>query len=93
MYLNERRLAAAAEALRRTEDKILTIAESVGFENLSNFNRQFKKVWDDSQRIQRIMQSCAPIWYGEDVHTEKKKRRPELMFWLPFQLLFISDKS
>lgn len=41
-YLNERRLAAAAEALRKSDDKILVIAESAGFQNLSNFNRQFK---------------------------------------------------
>ena len=42
-YLNERRLAAAAEKLRETDDKILIIAENAGFANLSNFNRQFKK--------------------------------------------------
>ncbi len=42
-YLNERRLAIAAENLRETDDKILVIAENAGFENLSNFNRQFKK--------------------------------------------------
>lgn len=53
VYLNERRLAAAAEALRRTEDKILTIAESVGFENLSNFNRQFKKRYGMTPREYR----------------------------------------
>ena len=41
-YLNERRLAVAAEQLRRTSDSILFIAGEVGFENLSNFNRQFK---------------------------------------------------
>ena len=41
-YLNERRLAAAAERLRQTSDNILFIAGDVGFENLSNFNRQFK---------------------------------------------------
>lgn len=40
-YLNERRLAAAAEMLRRSDEKILTLAQSVGFRNLSNFNRQF----------------------------------------------------
>lgn len=40
-YLNERRLAAAAEALRQTDDKIVVIAQNVGFSNLSNFNRQF----------------------------------------------------
>lgn len=41
-YLNGRRLAYAAELLYKTDDKILTIAQNVGFENLSNFNRQFK---------------------------------------------------
>lgn len=41
-YLNERRLAAAAGLLKQTDATILTIAEQVGFENLSNFNRQFK---------------------------------------------------
>lgn len=41
-YVNDRRLAAAAESLRRGDDKIVTIAENAGFENLSNFNRQFK---------------------------------------------------
>ena len=41
-YLNERRLAVAAERLRQSSDSILFIAGEVGFENLSNFNRQFK---------------------------------------------------
>lgn len=41
-YLNERRLAVAAERLRQSSDTILFIAGEVGFENLSNFNRQFK---------------------------------------------------
>ena len=41
-YLNGRRLAAAAELLRQSGDSILYIAGEVGFENLSNFNRQFK---------------------------------------------------
>ena len=38
----DRRLTSAAERLRRSDDKIVTIAEDAGFENLSNFNRQFK---------------------------------------------------
>ena len=42
-YLNERRLAAAAERLRGSSDAVLTIAGDVGFESLSNFNHQFKK--------------------------------------------------
>ncbi|MCD7736256.1 MAG: AraC family transcriptional regulator [Lachnospiraceae bacterium] len=41
-YVNERRLAYAAEQLRQSNDKIILIAENAGFENLSNFNRQFK---------------------------------------------------
>lgn len=41
-YLNERRLAAAAELLRTTDDTVLSVAEQAGFENLSNFNRRFK---------------------------------------------------
>lgn len=41
-YLNEYRLAEAAEKLRLTDEKILTIAQETGFESLSNFNRQFK---------------------------------------------------
>ncbi len=41
-YLNERRLAAAAERLRQSDDTVLCIAGEVGFENLSNFNRYFK---------------------------------------------------
>lgn len=41
-YLNEYRLAAAAEKLRMTDEKVLTIAHDTGFDSLSNFNRQFK---------------------------------------------------
>jgi len=41
-YLNEHRLAEAAYRLRESSDTILRIAGEVGFENLSNFNRQFK---------------------------------------------------
>ena len=42
IYLREYRLNAAAEALRTTEDTILSISEQCGFENLSYFNREFK---------------------------------------------------
>ena len=41
-YLNEYRLAEAARQLRSSEEKILTIAQNVGFESLSNFNHQFR---------------------------------------------------
>lgn len=54
-YLNERRLAAAAEELRRTDDKILAIAEKAGFDNLSNFNRQFKKRYGKTPREYRTI--------------------------------------
>ena len=42
-YLNEQRLNAAADALRSGSDTVLAIAEQCGFENLSYFNRLFKK--------------------------------------------------
>ncbi len=42
IFLREYRLNAAAEALRTTEDNILSISEQCGFENLSYFNREFK---------------------------------------------------
>ena len=41
-FLNEYRLNAAAEALRTTEDTVLSISEQCGFDNLSYFNRAFK---------------------------------------------------
>lgn len=40
-FLIRCRLAAAKEKLRATDDKILEIAQSCGFETLSNFNRAF----------------------------------------------------
>lgn len=42
-YLIEYRLNRAAEELRNSEATILEIASETGFENLSNFNRLFKK--------------------------------------------------
>lgn len=42
-YLIEYRLDRAAAQLRTTGDNILEIAERTGFDNLSNFNRLFKK--------------------------------------------------
>lgn len=42
-YLIEYRLSKAALALRNTNDTILEISEKSGFDNLSNFNRLFKK--------------------------------------------------
>lgn len=42
VYLNEKRLTMAAERLKAGSETVLDIAEEVGYENLSNFNRQFK---------------------------------------------------
>ncbi|MGF0032158.1 AraC family transcriptional regulator [Bariatricus sp. SGI.154] len=42
-YLIEYRLGKAAQALRNGDDTVLEIAEQTGFDNLSNFNRLFKK--------------------------------------------------
>ncbi len=41
-YVNKCRLDAAAQMLRFTGEKILTIAGETGFDSLANFNRQFK---------------------------------------------------
>ena len=52
-YLNERRLAVAAERLRQSSDPVIDIAGEVGFENLSNFNRQFKARYGVTPRSYR----------------------------------------
>ena len=43
-YLIHYRLRKATELLQHSTLSVLEIASSVGFSNLSNFNRQFKKV-------------------------------------------------
>ena len=53
VYLNEYRLAAAAEKLRLTDRKILDIAQEAGFDSLSNFNRQFKNRYGVTPREYR----------------------------------------
>ena len=42
-YLNDYRLEVAADMLLASNDNILDIAENIGFENLSYFNRSFKQ--------------------------------------------------
>jgi AraC-like DNA-binding protein len=42
-YLKDYRLAMAARLLSASDASILEIAEDVGFESLSYFNRAFKK--------------------------------------------------
>lgn len=42
-YLNSYRLTMAARLLLQSDDTVLLIASKVGFDNLSYFNRAFKK--------------------------------------------------
>jgi AraC-like DNA-binding protein len=43
-YINELRIHDAAEKLLQTDDRIIDIAYSVGFESLTTFNRIFQKI-------------------------------------------------
>lgn len=52
-YRNDHRLQLAAELLRTTDDTILDIACRVGFENLSYFNRLFKRRYGMTPREYR----------------------------------------
>ena len=60
-YLNIYRLNAAAEALRTTDDTVLTVAERCGFKNLSYFNRAFKASFGLTPREYRLPLAAAPI--------------------------------
>ena len=53
-YMNIYRLNAAAEALRTTDDTVLTVAERCGFKNLSYFNRAFKASFGLTPREYRL---------------------------------------
>ncbi|QFJ56121.1 AraC family transcriptional regulator [Pseudobutyrivibrio xylanivorans] len=53
-YLNDYRLSMAARLLLSTEENILEISQQVGFENLSHFNRQFKKKYSKTPKEYRI---------------------------------------
>lgn len=52
-YLIHYRLRKATELLQHSTLSVLEIASSVGFSNLSNFNRQFKKVYKTTPRKYR----------------------------------------
>ena len=52
-YLTHLRIKAACTALTETTDDIATISYRCGFDNLSNFNKQFKKITGRSPREYR----------------------------------------
>ena len=66
-FLNEYRLNTAAEALRTTDETVLTIASRCGFENLSYFNRAFKAHFGMTRgttgKISKALDSCGCMAY------------------------------
>ena len=52
-YLNEYRLTMASRLLVSSDSSILDIAAEVGYENLSYFNRTFKKRFEMTPREYR----------------------------------------
>jgi len=52
-YLKDYRLTMAARLLLASDESILMIAEEVGFDNLSYFNRAFKKKYAMTPREYR----------------------------------------
>lgn len=52
-YLNDYRLSMAARLLLQSTDTVLNISQQVGFENLSHFNRQFKRKYDKTPKDYR----------------------------------------
>ena len=62
-FIIQARLNAACEELRNSVKPVLEIATDVGFNNLSNFNRQFKHYYDQT-----------PSQYRK-THSNKKKTK------------------
>ena len=56
-YLNDYRLTLAAKSLLETHNAVLEIASECGFENLSYFNRMFKKKYGMTPREYRQKQT------------------------------------
>ena len=54
-YLNDYRLTMAARLLLASDSSILSISQEVGFENLSHFNRSFKKKYNMTPSAYRNM--------------------------------------
>ena len=59
-YLKDYRLTMAARLLTTSDSTVLAIAEETGFENLSYFNRSFKKKYALTPRQFRAMEGFAP---------------------------------
>lgn len=53
-YLNDYRLTMAAHMLKNSDESILSVAEQNGFENLSYFNRTFKRKYGQSPGRWRV---------------------------------------
>ena len=54
-YINHIRIQKACHLLKRTSRQIIDIAYEVGYQNLSFFNRYFRKIIDMSPREYRYM--------------------------------------
>ena len=64
-FLNTTRIAKACTLLYASEDKISTICYEVGFQNLSHFNRQFRRV-----------KQMTPTTYRHTARVELLNRNP-----------------
>ena len=62
-FLNEYRLNTAAEALRTTDETVLTIASRCGFENLSYLTGRSRRIRHDPrdlpEKIGKALDSCG----------------------------------
>ncbi|MFW5698662.1 MAG: AraC family transcriptional regulator [Planctomycetota bacterium] len=66
-YMNRWRIQRACGLLRETGDKVLAISQTVGFGNLSHFNRQFHREV-----------GCTPTQYRRHAATEETDAGPEI---------------
>lgn len=66
-YLNNYRLTMAERLLRSSDASILDIAEQSGFDNLSYFNRIFKRKYGDAPGRWRTRISQNPSLYNQEV--------------------------
>jgi AraC-like DNA-binding protein len=64
-YLIHRRIVEAKRMLEETDSKIITVATSSGFDNLSTFNRDFKLLTGISPSVYRKMTGAVSQRVGE----------------------------